>query len=56
MEAENTVRCNTCDWEGQECDLVRFHDGDDVGDGCPICVTDDCLMDISIAARERKEG
>lgn len=46
------VRCNMCEWVGDEDDLELIPDGfSKSGDrmwinGCPICKKDECLMDI----------
>lgn len=42
-----TVRCNWCEWEGQETDLKQMeYDGETIK-GCPNCDHGDtCLMDI----------
>ena len=53
---KNTVRCNWCDWEGTEDDLVTCVDlsdkeiGHDINyfKGCPNCRADDYLIDIEI--------
>ena len=42
----DTVRCNTCMWEGEEEDLVLFEDEDGLGKGCPKCETDGYLIDV----------
>ena len=42
----NTVRCNMCDWEGEEEDLILGEDEDGYFKGCPNCNTDYYLMDI----------
>jgi NAD-dependent SIR2 family protein deacetylase len=41
-----TVKCNMCEWQGNEDDLVLFTDEDGMGKGCPDCKTDAYLMDI----------
>lgn len=43
------VRCNWCEWIGEENDLIRGHDKNGDFDGCPICKTDAYLID-----REKK--
>ena len=40
------VRCNNCNWQGEEEDLVPFDDADGGGFGCPTCKTDHYLTDI----------
>lgn len=48
MSEEPTVICNMCGWEGVEEDLLQFKDGitDEFCKGCPLCKTDQYLMDI----------
>ena len=43
----DTVRCNWCEWQGDEEDLVVGEDGDGYYNGCPKCTgADHYLMDI----------
>lgn len=46
MSNNNPVKCNDCEWEGSEHDLVLFRDKDGPGKGCPTCKTDKCLSNI----------
>ena len=43
----STIKCNDCYWQGREEDLVRGEDKESFFDGCPICNTDEYLMNIS---------
>jgi len=42
----NEVKCNNCDWEGMNSDLIDFSDEHGEGKGCPNCKTDAYLSDI----------
>lgn len=46
MDEKYEVRCNMCEWEGYENDLVSYEDEDGFFNGCPNCKTDYYLMDI----------
>ena len=52
FNAENTVCCTMCGWEGSEEELEPFFDipGDSETRalGCPECKTDSCLMDLNM--------
>lgn len=45
------VRCNECDWEGEEADLITANDANDgeLCKTCPECKTDAGLMDLDPA-------
>lgn len=45
------VRCNECDWEGEEADLITANDANDgeLCKTCPECETDAGLMDLDPA-------
>lgn len=49
MEAQHLIRCNKCDWHGNESDLLRCDDASDGerADACPTCRTDHYLMDLA---------
>jgi hypothetical protein len=40
------VKCNNCDFIGNEDDLEMFKDDGEYFKGCPNCKTDSCLMDV----------
>lgn len=42
----NEVKCNNCNWEGLNSDLVKFEDENGVGGGCPHCKTDSYLTNL----------
>lgn len=49
QKTENNIRCNMCDWQGEESRLVRGYEDSNLEsayDGCPNCGTDEYLMDI----------
>lgn len=49
IDREQTVRCNQCNWRGEEADLVMANDTQDgelTNAACPDCQTDHYLMDF----------
>lgn len=48
VDDETPVRCNSCDWRGEEADLVMANDSQDgelTNAACPKCLTDHYLAD-----------
>ena len=52
-ETKCRVKCNKCDWRGEEDDLEYFTDADGGSYGCPNCMTDENLMDIEAKEKGR---
>jgi len=42
------IKCNNCEWEGDEKELVMLpnRDDGDLAEHCPSCHREDCLMDM----------
>ena len=45
-EIQYTVKCNMCEWYGNEEDLLFVQDDDDCFDACPHCETDGFLINL----------
>lgn len=44
---DEKVKCNSCGWQGYEDELILCVDDEGFFNGCPHCLTDSYLMDVS---------
>jgi len=57
-EDNRFVKCNNCDWFGREKQLNEYYDDENgryISGACPICNTDDYLMDVHPGEGEYEE-